>query len=65
MKYMGGSNRSTSSAQIEVHYARADNEMKHKAIESVSVMTDSVSPEAEEAAWDGNEEMIKRLLGFG
>jgi len=39
--------------------------MKRKAIESVSVMTGSVSPEAEEATWDGNEEMIKRLLGFG
>lgn len=46
-------------------YARADNEMKRKAIERVSAVTESVSPETEEAIWDGNEEMIKRLLGLG
>jgi len=45
-------------------YARADNEMKRKAIQNVSAVTGSVSPEAEEASWDGNEEMIKRLLGL-
>lgn len=46
-------------------YARADNEMKRKAIESASSMIGSVSREAEEATWEGNEEMIKRLLGLG
>lgn len=46
-------------------YARADNEMKRKAIDRASALTGSVSPEAEEATWDGNEEMIKRLLGLG
>ncbi|MBT9146716.1 MAG: hypothetical protein DDT32_00453 [Syntrophomonadaceae bacterium] len=46
-------------------YARADNEMKRKAIESASAVTGSVNPEAAEATWDGNEEMIKRLLGLG
>jgi hypothetical protein len=46
-------------------YARADNEMKRKAIERVSTVTGTVSPEAEEATWDGKEEMIKRLLGLG
>lgn len=45
-------------------YARADNEMKRKAIERVSSVTGSVSPDAEEATWDGNEEVIKRLLGL-
>jgi len=46
-------------------YARADNEMKRKAIERASAVTGSVSPDAEEATWDGNQEMIKRLLGLG
>lgn len=47
-------------------YARADNEMKRKAIESVSAMVGSVSMEStKDAIWDGNEEMIKRLLGLG
>lgn len=46
-------------------YARADNEMKRRAIESASAVTGSVSPEAEEATWDGNQAMIKRLLGLG
>ena len=45
-------------------YARADNEMKRKAIERASAVTGSESSEAEEATWDGNEEMIKRLLGL-
>lgn len=46
-------------------YARADNEMKRIAIERVSSATGSISPDAEEATWDGNEEIIKRLLGLG
>lgn len=45
-------------------YARADTEMKRKVIEKISVVTGSVSPEAEVAIWDSNEEMIKRLLGI-
>jgi hypothetical protein len=45
-------------------YARADNKMKRNAIERVAVMTGSVNPETEEAIWEGNEEMIKRLLGL-
>ena len=45
-------------------YARADNEMKRKAIESASAVAGSVSPGANEATWDGNEEMVKRLLGL-
>jgi site-specific recombinase XerD len=46
-------------------YARADNEMKRKAIESASAVTGSVRPDAEKASWDGNEDMIKRLIGLG
>ena len=46
-------------------YARADNKMKCKANEIVSAVTGSVSPEAEELTWIGNENMIKRLLGLG
>jgi len=45
-------------------YARADNEMKRKAIERAAAVAGTVSPEAEEAAWEGNEDMIKRLLGL-
>jgi len=45
-------------------YARADNEMKRKAIEKVAALTGLVEPEAEEAIWEDNDEMIKRLLGL-
>ena len=45
-------------------YARADNEMKRKAIESISTVIGSNGPSTEEASWDGNAEMIKRLLGL-
>jgi hypothetical protein len=38
--------------------------MKRKAIESASAVSGSVSPEAEEAIWNGNEDMIKHLLGL-
>jgi len=45
-------------------YARADNEMKRKAIEKVAAVTGSIGPGAEEAIWENNEDMIKRLLGL-
>ena len=45
-------------------YARADNEMKRKAIEKVAAVTGSIEPEAEKAVWNDNENMIKRLLGL-
>jgi len=45
-------------------YARTDNEMKRKAIESAASVTGSVVPETEKASWVGNDEMIKRLLGL-
>ncbi len=45
-------------------YARADNEMKRKAIERAEALTGLVSLKIEEATWVGNEEMIKRLLGL-
>jgi len=46
-------------------YARANSEMKRKVINDVSLITGSVNPETEDATWDGNEEMIRRLLGLG
>jgi len=46
-------------------YARADNEMKRKAIERASAVAGAISPGTEKATWDGNEEMIRRLLGLG
>ena len=49
---------------VTLIYARADNEMKRKSIECISATTGTVNPEAVEAIWDGNEEMIKRLLGL-
>jgi len=45
-------------------YARADNEMKRKAIEKVAAVTGAISPDAEETVWVDNEDMIKRLLGL-
>jgi len=53
-----------SDPSITLVYARADNEMKRKAIENVSAATGTINPEADEALWDGNDEMIKRLLGL-
>jgi len=49
---------------VTLVYARADNEMKRKAIEGTFAVTGSVSPEAEAATWVSNEDMIKRLLGL-
>jgi site-specific recombinase XerD len=49
---------------VTLVYARADNEMKRKAIENIFSVTGSVSPEAETATWEGNDDMIKRLLGL-
>jgi site-specific recombinase XerD len=45
-------------------YARADNEMKRKAIEKAAAVTGAIGPDAEEATWDNNEDMIKRLIGL-
>ncbi len=45
-------------------YARADNEMKRKAIERAEALAGSASSKTEESTWEGNEEMIKRLLGL-
>lgn len=47
-------------------YARADTEMKRKAIEQAeSKASTSVRPAAETVAiWEGNEDMIKRLCGL-
>jgi site-specific recombinase XerD len=49
---------------VTLRYAQANNEMKRKAIEGISAVTGSVNPEAEAATWDGNDEMIRRLLGL-
>ena len=45
-------------------YARADNEMKRKAIEKAVAVTGSVFQTPAEAVWVDNEDMIKRLLGL-
>ena len=45
-------------------YARADINMKRKAIERVGAVVNTNSTNIEEASWVGNDEMIRRLLGF-
>ena len=45
-------------------YARADTEMKRRAIEKAEAIGGSVLPEAEVRMWDGNENMIRQLLGI-
>ena len=45
-------------------YARADTMMKRKAIESAEAIAGTVGPSAAKASWEGNDEMIKRLLGL-
>jgi len=45
-------------------YARADNEMKRKATEKAAAVTGSIDPGDEESTWEGNEDMIRRLLGL-
>lgn len=45
-------------------YARADTEMKRKAIEKAEAIGRPVLPEAEKRMWDGNDNMIRQLLGL-
>jgi len=44
-------------------YARADHEMKRKAIDRAEAVSDSIDMEPEKASWTNNEELIKALLG--
>lgn len=45
-------------------YARADNEMKRKAIDRAEAISSSIDLEPEKAAWFDNDELIKTLLGL-
>jgi len=49
---------------ITLVYARADNEMKRMAIERIAAISGPTDFRTEQETWDGNEEMIKRLIGL-
>ena len=58
-QFLGHDNPSTT-----LIYARADNEMKRKAIEKAADVTGSTGLATEIAVWANDENMIKRLLGL-